>query len=183
MPPSGTRHSAHHCERITIVPLVRGRILPEVESTGRAKRTLDVLIYLDGWPRFHERWRELTWEANTIAPPPGFSSLSLEALGSARWSGCGFGSAGLKPCPFTALAKESECIGPSLGVSCAAGRLRALRMTILRRLNVTREGKRSNRAQLCHPDRSRSAPSGDLRSGGTCCWIRAALRQLEWKAK
>jgi hypothetical protein len=29
------------------VPLVRGRIIPEVESTGRAKRTLDVLLHLD----------------------------------------------------------------------------------------------------------------------------------------
>jgi hypothetical protein len=30
------------------LPSVRGRILPEVESTGRAKHTLDVLLYLEG---------------------------------------------------------------------------------------------------------------------------------------
>jgi hypothetical protein len=30
------------------VPFVRGRIIPEVESVGRAKRTLDVLLHLEG---------------------------------------------------------------------------------------------------------------------------------------
>ncbi|MGC2770074.1 MAG: hypothetical protein WA232_00155 [Candidatus Sulfotelmatobacter sp.] len=29
------------------MPLVRGRVLPEIESTGRVKRTLDVLIYVE----------------------------------------------------------------------------------------------------------------------------------------
>ena len=33
------------------MPFVRGRILPEVESTGRAKQTLDVLLNLEGIER------------------------------------------------------------------------------------------------------------------------------------
>ncbi len=30
------------------MPFVRGRVIPEVENTGRAKRTLDVLLHLEG---------------------------------------------------------------------------------------------------------------------------------------
>jgi hypothetical protein len=39
------------------VPLVRGRILPEIESTGRPKKILDVLLWIKEWKK--QNWGDL----------------------------------------------------------------------------------------------------------------------------
>src|SRR5216683_2525480 len=80
------------------MPLVRGRLLPEVESTGRMKRALDVLLYL-------ERMDKPTAIGIDIIPIP--KSLRTEQL--PKEVGCGLTDS-LKVVLATALDNDADCV-------------------------------------------------------------------------
>jgi hypothetical protein len=84
------------------LPFVRGRLLPEIESAGRVKRTLDVLIHLekvnDAIAAALDELEQLRVYLASLVPP--FCSIRLLALADHRDTIAAFGTIGIEVSPI-----------------------------------------------------------------------------------